>query len=264
MEDYARRFGEQHPDGTYYFSAVRQGTIVGLLSAGCLIGSLISGKLADSLGRRMTISVSSFFSCIGIIIEVSSSTSWAQFAVGRLVNGFGIGALSVVVPMYQGESSPRVIRGVLIASYQLFVTLGIWTSNMVNWGTETMASSASWRIPNGLSFFWALILGGGILFLPESPRYAYRVGRVDEARNTIARLAGLDPQHREVSDQITEIRVKLEEETAGADTKWYEIFTGPRMFYRTILGMTLQAGQQVRKRKGRTSHEILYAYTFRF
>jgi hypothetical protein len=48
-----------------------------------------------------------------------------------------------------------------------------------------------------------------------------------------------------VNDQINEIRVKLEEEKAGADTRWHEIFTGPRMLYRTLLGITLQAGQQL-------------------
>ena len=89
------------------------------------------------------------------------------------------------------------------------------------------------------------ILGAGILFLPESPRFAYRQGRVDEARNTIAKLAGLAPDSRSVNNQITEIRVKLDEERAGVDTKWYEIFTGPKMFYRTMLGVVLQAGQQL-------------------
>jgi MFS transporter, SP family, sugar:H+ symporter len=245
MEDYARRFGVLQPDGSYTFPAVRQGTITALLCAGCMIGSLVAGKIADSLGRRLAISVSAFFCCIGTIIEISSSTQWGQFAAGRGVNGIGIGSLSVLVPMYQGESSPAIIRGLLIACYQLFVTLGIWTSEMIDFGTEKMASSASWRIPNGISFLWALILGVGILFLPESPRFAYRVGRVDEARRNIARLAGLDPNDREVEQQINDIRVKLEEEKAGADTRWYEIFTGPKMFYRTVLGMTLQAGQQL-------------------
>lgn len=153
--------------------------------------------------------------------------------------------MSVLVPMYQSESSPAVIRGMLVASYQLFITLGIWTAEMINFGTEKMPSSASWRIPNGISFLWALILGAGILFLPESPRFAYRQGREDEARRTIARLAGLDPNSRSVNHLITEIRVKLEEERAGADTAWYEIFTGPKMFYRTLLGVVLQAGQQL-------------------
>ncbi|KAF2763918.1 general substrate transporter [Teratosphaeria nubilosa] len=245
MDDYARRFGQLQSDGTYTFDAVRQGAITALLCAGCLIGALIAGKIADSLGRRLAISASAFWCCVGTIVEITSQHAWYQFAIGRGVNGIGIGALSVLVPMYQGESSPAIIRGMLIACYQLFVTLGIWTAEMIDYGTEAMNSSASWRIPNGLSFLWALILGAGILLLPESPRYAYRVGREEEARRTIARLAGLDPQDREVSSQINDIRVKLEEERAGADTRWHEIFTGPKMFYRTVLGMTLQAGQQL-------------------
>ncbi|KAK5137307.1 hypothetical protein LTR08_000277 [Meristemomyces frigidus] len=245
MEDYARRFGEAQTDGTFLFTPVRQGTIVAMLCAGALIGSLIAGKMADSLGRRIGISVSAFSCCVGIIIEISSTSVWYQFAIGRLVNGLGIGSLSVLVPMYQSESSPAIIRGMLVASYQLFITLGIWTAEMINYGTETKASSASWRIPNGMSFLWALILGAGILFLPESPRFAYRQGREDEARRTIARLAGLSPDSSLVNYQINEIRVKLDEEKSGADTAWYEIFTGPKMFYRTALGMVLQAGQQL-------------------
>lgn len=241
MDDYATRFGQYDAAAdTYSFSAARQGTIVGLLPAGCLFGSLIAGRIADSLGRRMAISVSALSCMVGNIIEISSSSSWVQFAVGRLVTGFGIGALSVAVPMYQSESSPAILRGLLISTYQLFITLGIWTAEMVNFGTHNMSDSGSWRIPNGLSFVWSLALGGGILFLPESPRYAYRAGREEEARNTIARLAGLDTDARSVNQQIDEIREKLDEERAGAATHWYEIFTGPRMLYRTLLGATLQ------------------------
>lgn len=246
MEDFARRFGILQPDGQYTFSAVRQGSIVGLLCIGSLFGSLIAGKLADSLGRRLGISCSALFCCVGTVIEISSSTAWYQFAIGRLVNGLGIGSLSVLVPMYQSESSPAIIRGMLVASYQLAITMGIWTAEMINFGTEAMPSSASWRIPNGVSFLWALILGVGILYLPESPRFAYRLGREDEARRTIAKLAGLDPTSRGVSSQITDIRVKLEEERAGAQASFLDIFKfKERMLYRTVLGMVLQAGQQL-------------------
>ncbi|KAI1770560.1 general substrate transporter [Hypoxylon cercidicola] len=245
MPDFAQRFGQLNADGGYEFGAARQGTIVGLLPVGCLFGALVAGQLADIIGRRLAISLTALWACVGNVIEISSQTSWVQFAVGRLVTGCSIGALSVVVPMYQSESSPAILRSLLVSLYQLFITLGIWTSYMVDWGTADMTSTASWRIPNGLGFLWSLILGLGILVLPESPRHAYRVGREDEARATIARLAGVDPQHRSVHDQITEIRVKLDEEKASGKAKWTEIFTGPRMLYRTLLGMVLQAGQQL-------------------
>ena len=246
MSDYCARFGVTAADGTCGFPAVRQGTITSGLCAGALIGALIAGKMADLIGRRLSVSVSAFFCMIGALIEICSQQSWAQFAVGRIVEGVGIGSLSVCVPMYQSESAPTSIRAILVACYQLFLTLGIWTGAMVDFGTHNAYSnSAQWRIPNGLSFLWAMILGGGILFLPESPRFAYRKGREDEARQVIARLAGIDPHHHHVNEQINDIRYKLDEEAAGAETSIFEIFTGPRMLYRTVLGMTLQAGQQL-------------------
>ncbi|KAI1492211.1 general substrate transporter [Biscogniauxia mediterranea] len=245
MRNYAERFGQLNSDGTYSFDAARQGTIVGLMPVGCLVGALVAGKLADVIGRRLAISITALWACVGTIIEISSEHAWVQFAIGRLVTGCSIGALSVVVPMYQSESSPAILRGILVSTYQLFITLGIWTSYMVDWGTSEMESSASWRIPNGLGFLWSVILCVGILFLPESPRFAYTKGRVDEARHTIARLAGVDDHSSIVNDQITEIRVKLEEEKAQGKAKIYEIFTGPRMLYRTLLGVVLQTGQQL-------------------
>ncbi|KAH7021328.1 general substrate transporter [Microdochium trichocladiopsis] len=245
MKDFGRRFGEPLGNDEYYFSAARQGTMVGLLPVGCLFGALIAGRLSDVLGRRLAISLSAIWSCVGIVIEISSQNAWYQFAIGRFVTGISIGSLSVVVPMYQSESSPAIIRGVLVSLYQLFITFGIWTSYMVEFGTNKMENSASWRIPNGLGFMWSLILGVGILFLPESPRFAYRQGREEEARKTIAKLAGVEPHDRSVQDQLTQIRVKLDEEKNMEKASWFEIFTGPRMLYRTVIGVVLQAGQQL-------------------
>jgi len=113
------------------FSAVRQGTIVGLLSIGTLLGCLISAPISDRFGRKYTISGSAFWYIIGVVIEISSTAHWAQFAMGRFTAGLGIGALSTCVPMYQSESTPKRIRGAVIASYQLAITLGIWTAYMV-------------------------------------------------------------------------------------------------------------------------------------
>lgn len=246
MRDFGERFGQINDDGTIVFSAARQGTITSLLCIGALIGALVAGKMADSIGRRLTISASAFFTCLGTIIEISSRSSWVQPAIGRLVTGVSIGALSVVVPMYQSESVPAKIRGVVVSTYQLLITLGIWTAAMVNWGTESASSSASWRIPNGLSFAWALVLGGGILFLPESPRYAYYRGRTVEARETISRLTGMAPDSATVEEEIAELEKQIsEEKNSTADFRWTEIFTAPRMFYRTTLGIVLMAGQQL-------------------
>jgi SP family sugar:H+ symporter-like MFS transporter len=81
--------------------------------------------------------------------------------------------------------------------------------------------------------------------MPESPRFAYRVGRVEEARINMARLNGVDPYSPLIDAELNEIEEKLAAEREGGDHPWYEIFTGPRMLYRTLLGMVLQAGQQL-------------------
>ncbi|KAI9646848.1 hexose transporter hxt5 [Ciborinia camelliae] len=241
MSDFLDRFGENG-----VLTAVRQGTIVAILCAGTLVGCLGSSYLCDKIGRRYTISSSAFFYIIGVVIEVTSSTNWVQFAMGRFTAGLGIGALSTSVPMYQSESVPKNIRGSVVASYQLLITMGIWTAYMINYGTHSaFTSSAQWRIPNGLSALWAVILGTAVLFLPESPRFAYRIGREDEARTNMARLNGVDPYSPLIDAEINEIEVKLAAEREGGDHPWYEIFTGPRMLYRTLLGMILQAGQQL-------------------
>ncbi|GAP92562.1 putative hexose transporter-like protein [Rosellinia necatrix] len=241
MKDFAHRFGD--PDGS--FSPAKQGTIVGMLAVGCLIGALVAGRLADTLGRRRAISAFAFWATVGNAIEITSEHSWYQFAIGRFTTGISIGSLSVVVPMYQSECSPAIIRGILVSTYQLFITFGIWSSYMADWITSEVPDSASWRVPNGLGFIWSLFLGVSILLLPESPRYACMKGRTREAGRTIAQLTGLDEHNPVVSEQLREIADKLKEENEKGKANWIEIFTGPRMFYRTILGIVLQAGQQL-------------------
>ena len=97
----------------------------------------------------------------------------------------------------------------------------------------------------GISFLWVLILGIGIIFFPESPRYAYRHGRKDEARKTMSKLYGVPENHVEVARELEEIQEKLDAEALHIDQAWYEMFTAPRMTYRILLGISLQALQQL-------------------
>lgn len=85
-----------------------------------------------------------------------------------------------------------------------------------------------------------------MLFMRESPRWQYRHGKVEEATKTIAMSYSVPVDHPEVQREVREIKEKLDAEMQGGkDHPWYEIFTGPRMAYRTILGITLQALQQL-------------------
>lgn len=86
---------------------------------------------------------------------------------------------------------------------------------------------------------WAIILGLGILLFPETPKYAFRG---HEAKRTMVRPLGVSEHHYKVEKELFEA---LDAEHAGSKPRWYEMFTRPRMAYRTILGVVLQALQQL-------------------
>ncbi|KAH7085159.1 general substrate transporter [Paraphoma chrysanthemicola] len=247
MPDFLEQFADEtNEDGGLAFSNWKSGLIVALLSIGTLMGALIAAPISDKFGRKYSIIFWNIIFCVGVIVQITTTTVWYQISLGRWVAGLGVGGLSVLTPMYQSETAPRYVRGALVSCYQLFITLGIFVAYCINFGTESTRNSSSWKIPMGIGFIWSFLMIVGILFMQESPRWEYRRGKIDSARHTIALSYGVPEEHPHVQTEIREIEAKLEAERAGGGSHpWYEIFTGPRMLYRTLLGITLQALQQL-------------------
>ncbi|KAK1254845.1 hypothetical protein MKX08_008840 [Trichoderma sp. CBMAI-0020] len=250
MPDFLDRFGLTHSDGTKYFSNVRAGLIVALLSIGTLFGALVAAPVADKFGRKPSISFWSLIVSIGFVIQIASVSAWYQLMIGRFVSGLGVGALSLLVPMYQAETAPAWIRGAMVCAYQLFITMGIWLAACFNYGTvkHQAGNSGSWRIVIGLGWLWTIGLGVGILAFPETPRFDFRHGREERAKQTICRVFGATENHWAVHTQITEIERKLRGESQiknGPVKEFITMFKAPRMAYRIALGMTLQMLQQL-------------------
>lgn len=131
------------------------------------------------------------------------------------------------------------------STYQLFITLGIFIANCINFGTEARPNTTSWRIPMGITYLWALILGFGMALFPESPRYDYRHGKVDKAINTLSKIYGIPRNHRALLLEFEEIKQKYEEEVRNGQVSWVQLFRAPRMAYRVGVGVALQALQQL-------------------
>ena len=72
---------------------------------GILIGALVAAPIADRIGRRISVSVWCLILAVGFIVQITSENHWYQVMVGRWVAGLGVGALSLLVPMYQGMVS---------------------------------------------------------------------------------------------------------------------------------------------------------------
>lgn len=226
-----------------------------------MLGALSAGVVADILGRKKSIMIASLIYIVGVVVQISTQHAWYQIVIGRVIAGLGIGSLSVLAPMYETESAPTHIREVIVryvrlllqpvmyslgdSTYQLLITFGILLGNCIVLGTETLTSTAAWRIPMGISFAWGLVLAGGIGFFPESPKYDFAQGRVSVARETMRKFYGVPSDHRCINDQMTEMEVKAAADARAPKASWYIIFTGPSMLYRVLLGASLQAFQQL-------------------
>ncbi|KAJ3492961.1 hypothetical protein NLG97_g5037 [Lecanicillium saksenae] len=203
--------------------------IVAILSAGTVLGALVAAPFGDFLGRRKSLLLGVALFCIGAICQVCAE-SIPLLLVGRFLAGVGVGAVSVLVPMYQSEMAPKWIRA----------------ASIVNVITAPIQNSASYRIPLGLQLVPALIITAGLLVLPETPRFLVKKGRKEEAGISLSRLRRLDITHPALIEELHEIIANHQYELTLGDDSWKEIFVGtPHLARRTFTGCGLQMLQQL-------------------
>ncbi|AJU81288.1 hexose transporter HXT6 [Saccharomyces cerevisiae] len=244
--DFIRRFGMKHKDGTNYLSKVRTGLIVSIFNIGCAIGGIILSKLGDMYGRKVGLIVVVVIYIIGIIIQIASINKWYQYFIGRIISGLGVGGIAVLSPMLISEVSPKHLRGTLVSCYQLMITAGIFLGYCTNFGTKNYSNSVQWRVPLGLCFAWALFMIGGMTFVPESPRYLAEVGKIEEAKRSIAvsnKVAVDDPS---VLAEIEAVLAGVEAEKLAGNASWGELFSSKtKVLQRLIMGAMIQSLQQL-------------------
>lgn len=164
----------------------------------------------------------------------------------RLVAGFGVGIISVLVPLYQSEMAPKWIRGTLVCAYQLAITTGLLFAAIVNFCTQKMEGHTAFRIPLALQFVWAGILLVGLILLPETPRYLIKMGKHSEAASSLSRLRRLDITHPALIEELAEIEANHEYELSLGPSTYRDAFVGsPHLGRRLLTGCGLQMLQQL-------------------
>jgi SP family sugar:H+ symporter-like MFS transporter len=247
MREFKEQFGTTCQDsrGRIDICPEDSAIIVAILSAGTVIGSLLAAPAGDSLGRRHTLMISVGIFCAGAICQVCAQST-PLMLVGRMLAGVGVGAISVLVPLYQSEMAPKWIRGTLVCAYQLSITIGLLSASIINILTSEMNSSAAYRIPLGLQIVPALILTGGILILPETPRFLVMKGRHEAAGLSLSRLRRLDILHPALVDELQEIEANHRYELSLGSSGYMDLFRGtPHLGRRTFTGCALQILQQL-------------------
>lgn len=232
-----------------------QSLFTSILSCGTFFGALIGGDIADFVGRRPTIIAGCFVFSAGCIMQICSTNQEVLFVFGRLIAGVGVGFISAVVILYMSEIAPKKVRGAMVSGYQFCITIGILLANCVVYATQNRPDSGSYRIPIGVQFLWALILGIGLFILPESPRFFVKKGKIEEAAKALAYVRGQPLESDYVKDELAEIVANNEFEMQHIPQtsyvgSWTACFKGSlshgnSSLRRTILGTGLQCMQQL-------------------
>jgi sugar porter (SP) family MFS transporter len=208
--------------------------VTGSLLLGAVTGALMSGFLADRIGRKWTLFVAGVIYTVAAVASSLMSTL-LLLGVARGVLGLAVGTASFVAPMYIGEHSPKELRGGMTALNQVAITSGILIAYFVDDALKGYVSGWRWMFALGAAP--GLILALAMLIVPETPRWLVEHGREDRAREILTRnrSAG-DPD-----EEIKEIKeVASEEGRVGVRD-----LLGDRVRPLLIIGGTMAIMQQL-------------------
>ncbi|KAK6942237.1 Major facilitator, sugar transporter-like [Dillenia turbinata] len=165
-----------------------------------LVASLVASPITRRYGRRGSIICGGISFLIGAALNAAAQ-NLAMLLLGRIMLGVGIGFGNQAVPLYLSEMAPTHLRGALNMMFQLATTLGIFTANMINYGTNKL-EPWGWRLSLGLAAFPATLMTVGGLLLPETPNSLIERGYHDKGRRVLEKIRGTDNVNAEFQDMI--------------------------------------------------------------
>ncbi|XP_059652553.1 sugar transporter ERD6-like 5 [Cornus florida] len=165
------------------------------LTIGGMLGAAVSGKIADLIGRRGAMWFLQIFFITGWLSIIFAKGAWS-LDIGRLSLGIGAGMNCYVANVYIAEITPKRIRGGCTVFNQLSICYGIslmfFVGNVVTWRVLAVIGTAP-----------SLVQVIGLFFIPESPRWLAKIGKVKEFEATLQRLRGAKC---DISQEAAEIR----------------------------------------------------------
>ncbi|KAK5673771.1 hypothetical protein LTR17_027870, partial [Elasticomyces elasticus] len=162
--------------------------------------------------------------------------------------GLGIGQTVVVAPSYLCEAAPRSIRGLCVCLFSGCVYLGITLGYFANYGTSVHMSSQDaeqWIDPTSMHIIFAGIILIMSIFALESPRWLMKMGRTEQATETMCKLRQLSANHPYVRAELVDIEDQLNRESEATTGQGFfgplkEIFFIARNRYAIMLGLMAQ------------------------
>jgi putative MFS transporter len=164
--------------------ALQTGTLFFL---GMLIGAYGFGRLADKVGRRnvliLTVACDALFGVLSIF-----APSFAILLVFRFLTGIAVGGTLPVDYAMMAEFLPAKSRGRWLVALEGFWAIGTLIVALAAWAASVAGVQDAWRYIFAVTAIPALLGLGLRFFVPESPLYLLRSGRLEEAKTTVNRV----------------------------------------------------------------------------
>ncbi|XP_050234652.1 probable inositol transporter 2 [Mercurialis annua] len=218
-----------------------QETIVSGAVAGAIIGAAVGGWVNDRFGRKYALMTADLLFLVGAIL-MASANGPALLIVGRIFVGFGVGMASMTAPLYISEASPTVIRGALVAANGVLITGGQFIAYLINLAFTKVPGTWRWML--GIAGIPAILQFVLMIFLPESPRWLYRKGRVEEAEAILRKVH--EPQYveQEIQDLKDSVDKEIMEDGKSGKINIMDLFRTKTVRRGLIAGVGLQVFQQ--------------------
>ena len=188
-----------------------EGYTVAIGLVGTVIGALGAGWVGQKLGGRETLRITAVLYLVSAL-GCGLAWNWPSFQLFRFVGGLGIGASSVLGPVYIAELSPAAWRGRLVGVFQFNVVFGILVAYISNYMIHLLhLGAAEWRWQVGVAAAPAIVFLLLLFGIPRSPRWSASRNRVDEALAVLKLMGEPEPQA-----ELDDIRAALAEEHASA------------------------------------------------
>ncbi|KAJ1440030.1 Sugar/inositol transporter [Sesbania bispinosa] len=186
-----------------------QEAIVSMALAGAIIGASVGGWINDRFGRKKAILLADTLFFIGSVV-MAAATNPTILIVGRVFVGLGVGMASMASPLYISEASPTRVRGALVSLNGFLITGGQFLSYLINLAFTN--APGTWRWMLGVAAVPALTQILLMLMLPESPRWLFRKGKEEEAKEILRKI--YPPQ--DVEEEINALKESVEMEIKEA------------------------------------------------
>ncbi|KAK9313983.1 general substrate transporter [Lipomyces starkeyi] len=243
-EIFKDRFFSNYMDSSGSISPNITGITVACLQVSAGFAALSCSRLCDILGRRYCMRVGGLIYFVAAFVQVFAP-SLPCFIVGRTIQGFGVGFLSMTVPVIQSEIAAGHKRGLMVGVEFTFNILGYATSCWVDYGFFFhLPSNMSWQGPYFVQCSIAFLLLALSFVVPETPRWLAANGFATEALQTLANLHGNGSIEK---DEVVAMNIEIQEavlyERHLGIASWKEMFTIYR--HRTFMAMTGQMFAQL-------------------